>query len=317
MAATSLEAPALSRDTINDIYNLKVQVGAEHAFPVVALDVPVAEVSPLAGHFADYEQEQTRSTTSGVSALPVVDEPAPAIDEAGTADATSLSLRVPSPVAAVDEAEQSEETGKILATGNVTVDNHAATVDVPPPGVKDASLSAGDSVWGVTDAGIADTSAAFGVVDISALMAEETPGNVSPNVEPLVPTADKLGAITETGIADTTAAFGVVDVSALAAEETAGNVSPNVKPPSPTANLRCPRRSLSPGCKGYVNADASSASPEAVGPTRAVDSADVSLQTLPGDAAGHAGATDPYANYSPVAPTVDVCSPNNKNCVIS
>lgn len=266
MAATSLEAPALSRDTINDVHNLKVQIGAEHAFPVVALDVPVAEVSPLARHFAEFDQEERRSTTAGASTLPVADEPAPRVDEEGTADATSQRLSVD------DEAVRSEETSKVSATGNSTADNDAAAADLPSSGVEDASASAGVDVCGVT----------------------------------------------KVGIADSTAAFGVVDVSALLTEETAVEVSPNVEPPATKEDVRGPRRSLSPGRKGYVNTDASSASPEAAEPAGAADPAGASLQALPGGAEGLAGAADPNDSSPPGNPIVNALSPNKKEgCVIS
>eukprot|EP00752_Nemacystus_decipiens_P015849 g14159.t1 len=236
LAATSLEAPVRTPDAINDVYNLKVQVGVEHAFPVVALDAPVAQVSPLARHFAAFDREEETSATAGASTLPVADEHGPGMNEEGTVDTASQRLRVLSPVAAVDEAARSEGTSEVSATDNSTLDN-AAAADLPSPGAEGTSASAGVQVYGITKSGMVDTTATFGVVDLSALMAEESAGEVSPNSEPL----------------------------------------------APTARARDPRRSLSPGWKGYVNADASSASPEAEGPAGTVDQAGVSPQALPGD----------------------------------
>lgn len=255
----------LSNDT-TDVYNLKVQVGAEHAFPVVALDVPVAEVSPLAHHFAAFDQDERGPATAGASTLPVEDEPAPRMDEEGTTNATSESLSVLSPIVPVNAAVRSEEAVKASATGNSSLDGDAAVAGLPSSGAKD-----GVDVCGITNSGIADSTAAFGVVDLSALMAEKTVDNPSPSVEP----------------------------------------------PASTANVRGPRRSLSPGWKGYADTDASSRSPEAAGVAHALDEVGASLQALPGSAEGRAGAADPYATSPPDTPGVNVCSPNKKDCVIS
>lgn len=260
-----------SAGTATDIYNLKVQAGVEHAFPVVALDVPVAEVSPLAHHFASFDQEENNSAAAAASTLPAADEPAPRMDEEGTADATSERKG-----ARVDETARSEENFLVSATSNSTlIDKDAAAADLSSSGADETTVeaaAAGVDVFRVTDAGIADTTAAFGVVDLSALMAEGTAGKVSPNVEPL----------------------------------------------APAATVRGPRRSLSPGWKGYINADnASSASPEAAGAAGAVDQAGVSLQALPDLAEGLAGVAGPYVSSPPDTPAVNVCSPNKKDCVIS
>ena len=265
----------LSPDTIDDVYNLKVQVGAEHAFPVVALDVPVAEVSPLARHFAEFEQEEASpATAAGASTLPVADEPAPGMDEGGETDAISQHLSVLSPVAAAaDAAMRPQEFFKVSDTGNSARDNDAAPAGLPSSGVKETSVSSGVDVCGVTETGIADTTAAFGVVDLSALMAAETAGKVQ--------------------------------------------ASPDAGTPAPTAKFHGPRRSLSPGWKGYINADASSASPDVARAAGTVGQAGVSLQALQGDAKGRTGAADPYASSPPGSPTLNVCSANKKDCVIS
>lgn len=178
-----------------------------------------------------------------------------------------------SPAAGVLEGKESAAQGgkKALEDQASTVDNDAALADLPPSGVEETSASAGVNVCGIT----------------------------------------------ETGMADTTAAFGVVDLSALMAEETAGHASPNLEPPAPPANFRGPQRSLSPGWKGYANADAPSESPETAGVLHGVDQAGVSLQALPGGAEGRAGAGDPYASPPPDSLTLNERSPNKKDCVIS
>lgn len=180
---TSLEAPVQPADATPDVYNPKLQVGAEQSIPVVALDVPVAEVSPLAGHFSAFDQEESSSAASGPSALPVVDEPAPRIGEEGATDATCQRKDVLHPVAAVDEARRSEATFAVSATGNSTLDNDAAVGSHPSSGAKETATSAGVGVCSMTEAGIADTTADFGAVDLSALMAEDVAEKVSPDVE--------------------------------------------------------------------------------------------------------------------------------------
>eukprot|EP00903_Cladosiphon_okamuranus_P020150 g18499.t1 len=329
--AASLEAPVLSPDTISDVYKLKVQVGAEHAFPVVASDVPVAEVSPLAHHFAEFDQEERIPSTAGASTLAVADEVPARMDEEAETDATSEPLSMLSPVAAAPKVIRPGETFKLSATGNSNLDNVAAVADLPPLGVAE-ELAARMQKEGQTDATIERLSVVSPVAaGTKAMRPEENfkpsaTGNSTLNNDPaeadLPPSGVEETAasarvnvcgITKTGMADSTATFGVVDFSALMAEETAEKACPNLEPQAPTV-VRGPQRSLSPGWKGYVDADAS---PETAGVAGGVDQAGVSLQSSPGDAEGRAEAGDPYASSAPGTPTLNVCSPHENECAIS
>lgn len=305
--AVPLEIPVLpaveraSTDETTDIYNLKVQVGPEHAFPVIELDVPVAEASPLAHHFSEFApQEGNRNAAAAdgqgvpaagtalraaASTLPLADKPTPVTDEATTVAGSAETLDALVPVVDVEEAAKPEEAFLASAArNNATLDDADVDTGLPSSAAKEVAAveaaSAGNGVCGVTDGGIADTTAAFGVVDLSEIMAR---------------------AITDAPASEATAT-GELDATA------------------PAATSRGARPSQSPGRKGYITAAgdaASAATSEAAEASGGGGQTEVSLSASAEPRAA-AVAADPYAVSPPEDnPTKTQCSPNKKDCVIS
>ncbi|CAN0039947.1 unnamed protein product, partial [Ectocarpus fasciculatus] len=258
-----------------DVYNLKVQVEPEDGFPVVALDAPVAELSPLARHFPEFAPNAGKPVVdgAGVGAATLATSAPPL---AGPGDNEKEPLKGLAPVSLAEEAAKSEEMFLDSAAGKPATPDAGsritAVVDKPPSSVgKEASSGDG---CGVTNEGIADTAAAFGVVDMSAMMATEEMANPS---------------------------------SPKAEAATAPHGSPAAEA-APAATVRGARPSQSPGWKGYAIAGDDSAAPSPEG----------APQTSGTTGEASAAETSLYAVSPPESKdTMNVCSPNKQDCVIS
>lgn len=189
-----LEAPVLpavegaSTKATTDVHNLKVQVEPAHGVPVVELDQ--TDLSPLAHHLSAFAPQESNDSAAApddqgeeaaaavlptaASTLPLVDNPAPKIDDATTVLAESaekLDALVPN----AEEAVKPDEAFLPSADGNATLGG--ADLGTGRPSLADkeeaaVKTSAGVDVCGITDGGIADTAATFGVVDLSEIMAQ-------------------------------------------------------------------------------------------------------------------------------------------------
>ncbi|CAN0301609.1 unnamed protein product [Ectocarpus sp. 12 AP-2014] len=272
-----------------DVYNLKVQVGPEHGFPVVALDQPIAELSPLARHFPEFAPKAGKPVVDGdgidaatlaTSAPPLA---GPGVDE-------KEQLKGLAPASLAEEAAKSEESLLDSAAGKPATPDADFRITASPPTLPVSSVvhkppssmgkeASGGDVCGITNEGIADTSAAFGVVDMSEMMATEE----------------------------------LVDPSSPKAE---GATAPHGSPAAeaaPAATGRAARLSQSPGWKGYAvvgDDDAAAAPPPEGAPPGTTGEASA--------AEARAAETSLYAVSPPESKdTMNVCSPNKQDCVIS
>ncbi|CAM9900204.1 unnamed protein product [Ectocarpus sp. 6 AP-2014] len=274
-----------------DVYNLKVQVEPEHGFPVVALDKPVAELSPLARHFPEFAPKAGKPVVDGdgidaatlaMSAPPLA---GPGVNE-------KEQLKGLAPVSLAEEAAKSEEMFLDSAAGKPATPDADFRVTASPPTLPVSSVVhkppssvgkevSGGDVCGITNEGIADTTAAFGVVDMSETMAKED----------------------------------MVDPSSPKAE---GATAPHGSPAgeaAPAATGRAARPSQSPGWKGYAVAgdDGAAAAPP---PEGAPHTPGTTGEASAAEAS--AAETSLYAASPPESKdTMNVCSPKKQDCVIS
>lgn len=270
-----------------DVYNLKVQVEPEDGFPVMALDAPVAELSPLARHFPAFAPEAGKPVVDGDGVGAAATSTPPLAGPGVNEKAQHKGL---APVSLAEEAAKSEEMFLDSAAGKPATPDAAdfrttaspptlpvsSVVDKPPSSV--GKETSGGDRCGVADEGMADTAATFGVGNMSEMMATEEMVNPSP----------KAGAAT------------------------APHRSPAAEA-APASTVRGARPSESPGWKGYaiVGDDADAPPPEGAPQT--------SGTTGEASAAEANAAEDSLYAVSPPESknTMNVCSPNQQDCVIS